>query len=155
MKEAWQRLGKALGLSKALEDEAAAIEAIKALIAGKDEQIKGLEADAADGKAYRDNLVSDAVKFAALLGEIADDEKAKKDEEEFLKTLPIARLKAQRDKHETKAREKFPTHAVFKGKDQTDKDSKGKDAEDKSKTTTGKKDYSSPADNELFKTVGM
>jgi len=154
MKEFLLKLGKVLGLSKALEDTDTAIDSIKNLLSEKDSRIKELEPQAADGKAYRDNLVADAVKFAALVGEVADDEKAKKDEEDFLKTLPIARLKSQRDKYEAKAREKFPTHSVFTGKDQTDREKRGKEGEQRSQETKGKKDFSRPEHNELFGTVG-
>jgi hypothetical protein len=127
---------------------------IKALAEEKDLRIKELEPLAADGKAYRDDLIADTVKFAALIGEVADDEKSKKDEEDFLKSVPIARLKAQRDKYEAKAREKFPTHTIFTGKDQGDREQRGKDAEKTSLDTKGKKDFSNPAHNELFGSVG-
>lgn len=136
----------------ATEDQIAA--GIKALVEEKDAKIKGLEPLAADGKAYRDDLIADTVKFAALLEEIGSDEKAKTDEETFLKSVPIARLKSQRDKYETKAREKFPTHTIFTGKDQSDREQRGKEGEQRNQETKGKKDFSSPVHNELFGTVG-
>ncbi len=135
----------------ATEDQVAA--GIKALIDEKDAKIRDLEPQAADGKAYRDDLIADTVKFAALLEEIGSDEKAAKDEADFLKSVPIARLKAQRDKYETKAREKFPTHTIFTGKDQTDREQRGKDGEQRNQETKGKKDFSRPENNELFGTV--
>lgn len=153
MKEFLAKLGKALGLSKALEEDGA-VDAIKAVIDEKNAKISELEPLAADGKSYRDALVADSVKFATLLGEIGDDEKSKKDEEDFLKTVPIARLKAQRDKYEAKAREKFPTHSIFTGKDATDREERGKEGERHSQETKGKKDYSRPENNELFGLVG-
>lgn len=136
----------------ATEDQVAA--GIKSLLDEKDAKIKDLEPQAADGKAYRDDLIADSVKFAALLGEIASDEKAAKEETDFLKTVPIARLKSQRDKYEAKAREKFPTHTIFTGKDQTDREKHAKEAGEKTTSATGKKDFTNPAHNELFGTVG-
>ena len=104
---------------------------------------------------FRSNdLIADTVKFAALLEEIGTDEKAQKEEADFLKTVPIARLKSQRDKYEAKARDKFPTHTIFTGKDQSDREQHGKEGEEKSQETKGKKDFTNPAHNELFKTVG-
>lgn len=156
MKEFLARLGKALGLSKALEEDTA-LEAVQSALGAKDAEVaelKKLEPQAADGKAYRDNLITDAVKFAALIGEIGDDEKEKAAETAFLSTIPISRLKSVRDKYEAKAREKFPTHAVFVGKDQKDREEHAKEAEGKAAETKGKKDFSRPEHNELFKTVG-
>jgi hypothetical protein len=136
----------------ATEEQVAA--GIKSLVEEKEAKIKELEGKAADGEAYRTDLVADAVKFASLIGEVADDEKAKKDEGDFLKTLPIARLKMQRDKYEAKAREKFPTHAVFSGKDQTDRETREEQAKGKSEDTSGRKDYTKAANNELFGMIG-
>jgi len=147
-------LGKTLATDIA---EEALLNEIKTLIAGKDAEIlelKKLEDLAADGKAYRDDLIADAVKFAVLLGEVKDDEKAKKEEEEFLKTVPIARLKSQRDKYEAAARAKFPTHATFQGKDQKNREERQDEGKDKSAETSGKKDFTRPEHNELFKSVG-
>jgi hypothetical protein len=156
MKELLARLGKALGLSKALEEDGAIDAVITALKAKDDEivKLKELEPLAADGKAYRDGLIADTVKFMTLLGEVKEDEKSRKDEEDFLKTVPVARLKAQRDKYETAAREKFPTHTIFTGKSQEEREQYGKQAEEKANTATGKKDFSRPEHNELFNTIG-
>jgi len=54
----------------------------------------------------------------------------------------------------TVGREKFPTHSVFTGKDQTDREEQDKKAEKKGKEATGRKDLTNPEHNELFKTVG-
>lgn len=148
-------IGSLLGKTLAVDtSEEALLNEVKTLVSGKDAKIKELEPLAEEGKAYRADLVADTVKFASLIGEIEDNEKAKKDEEEFLKTVPIARLKAQRDKYESRAREKFPAHAMFTGKDQGDREKQGQEAETKSKTVTGKKDFSRPEHNELFETTG-
>ncbi len=127
---------------------------IKSLLDERDTTIKALEPRAADGDAYRTDLVADTVKFAALIGEVEDNEKAKRDEEDFLKTLPIARLKSQRDKFETKAREKHPTSALFIGKDQSDREKREKEAGERSRETSGRKDFTRPEHNELFGTIG-
>ena len=148
-------LGSLFGKSLAVDtSEEALLSEIKTALGAKDAKIKELEPQAADGVAYRTDLIADTVKFAALIGEVADDEKSKKDEEEFLKSVPIGRLKAQRDKFETRAREKFPTHAIFSGKDQGDREKQTQEAETKTKTATGKKDFSRPEHNELFGTTG-
>ena len=140
-------------LSESITEEALLSE-VKTALSACEVKIKGLEGQAADGAAYRNDLISDTVKFATLIGEIEDNEKAKKDEEDFLKSVPIARLKAQRDKYETRAREKFPTHSVFTGKTTEDREQRGKEGEETSKTTTttttGRKDFSRPENNELF-----
>lgn len=148
-------IGGLIGKTLAVDiSEEALLNEVKVLLSGKDAKIKELEPLAEDGKSYRADLIADTVKFAALIGEVEDNEKAKKDEEDFLKTVPIARLKAQRDKYEARAREKCPTHAVFTGKDQGDREQRGKEAGEKTTTVTGKKDFSRPEHNELFATVG-
>lgn len=155
MKEFLAKLGKALGLSNALgEDQEAAIEAVKTAMAAKDAKIAELEPLADAGKAFQESLVADAVKFATISGAVADDEKAKKEEEEFLKSLPIGRLKMQRDRYEDAARAKCPTHATFKGKDEADRQQQTKSAEEKQKQTSGKKDFTDSSHNELLSLVG-
>jgi hypothetical protein len=129
-------------------------EGIKTLADESAAKIKALEPLAADGAAYRKDLVADAVKFGALIDEVPVDAEAQKKEADFLATFPIDRLKMLRDKYEAKAREKFPTHSLFVGKDQGDREQHGKEAGEKTETATGKKDFSSPSHNELFKTVG-
>jgi hypothetical protein len=137
----------------ATEDQIAA--GIKALNDEKDAKIKALEPLAEEGKAYRKSLVEDAVKFGSLIDEVPVDADAQKKESDFLATLPLDRLKMTRDKFETKAREKFPTHTIFTGKDQGDREDRSKEGEQRSQETKGKKDFSSPAHNELFGTVGQ
>lgn len=156
MKEFLAKLGKALGLSKALEEDNA-LEAVKSAFDAKDAEItelKKLEPLAEEGKAYRKSLVDDAVKFGALIEEVPGDADGQKKEVEFLATLPLDRLKATRDKYEAKAREKFPTHTIFTGKDQEDREKRGKESETKTKQATGRKDFTDPTHNELFGTVG-
>jgi len=145
-----------MGLKSLSHDatEEQVVAGITSLLDERDATIKALEPRAADGDAYRADLVADTVKFAALIGEVEDNEKAKKDEEDFLKTLPIVRLKSQRDKYEAKAREKHPTSALFIGKDQSDREKREKEASERSQETKGRKDFTRPEHNELFGTVG-
>ena len=160
MKELLEKIGKALGLKKALTEENLLEEVESALaqkdatIAEKNQEIEGLKTSAADGNAYRKSLVDDALRFGALIDEVPSDESGQKSEGEFLESLSIARLKATRDKYETRAREKFPTHSVFTGKDETDRQKQNHQAQQQGKQLTGRKDYTDPANNELLATVG-
>jgi hypothetical protein len=161
MKEFLQNLGKQLGLKKALTEEnalegiVAVVEEKDATISQKDQEIEGLKASAADGKAYRKTLVDDAIRFGVLIDEVPTDEDGQKSEQDFLASLPIERLKLTRDKFEKRARAKCPTNPVFTGKDESDRQQSNKDAgQQGKKTKSGRKDYSDPANNELFATIG-
>ncbi|NOQ51723.1 MAG: hypothetical protein GQ578_05860 [Desulfuromonadaceae bacterium] len=160
MKEFLKRLEKALGLKQALtEDNAldrivAQVEEKDTQLEAKNQEITGLKAAAADGAAYRKSLVDDAIRFGTLIDEVPTDEAAQKSESEFLTSLPIERLKSMRDKYETRAREKCPTDPVFIGKDEGDRQQQNNAAQQKGKQSSGKKDFTSAADNELFATVG-
>lgn len=156
-----QLLQKALGLKTALTEDnlvdqvEAVIEQKDATISEKDQEIEGLKAAAADGNAYRKALVEDAVKFGALIDEVPADEEGQKTETEFLTSLPIERLKAMRDKYEKRAREKFPTHSVFTGKDESDRQKQdGEGKQNAAQNKGGRKDYTDPGNNELFATIG-
>jgi hypothetical protein len=116
--------------------------------------LKELKASAADGVAYRDNLVKDTLKFGVLIKEVGEKAEEQTSEGDFLKTLPIERLKSQRDKFEKKAREDFPTDPMFKGKDESDRATDDLKGKKKKPPTGGKKDYSNPENNDLFETVG-
>jgi len=156
MKKLLALLGGILGKSFADDTtEEQAVEAVKGAIAAKETEVRAeLKTAVEDGKAFRKALVDDAVKFGALIDEVPTDADAQKKEADFLTGLPIDRLKMIRDKYETRAREKFPTHAVFAGKDQGDREKRGEQGKEKTKTATGKKDFTDPAHNELFGTVG-
>lgn len=156
MKKLLAMLGGILGKSFADETtEEQAIEAVKAALAAKEAEVRlELKTAVEDGKDYRKSLVDDAVKFGSLIDEVPSDAAAQKKEADFLATLPIDRLKGLREKYETRAREKFPTHAVFTGKDQGNRDEADKGVKEKSAAATGKKDFTSPAHNDLFATVG-
>ena len=151
MKEFLQKLGKVLGATFVEESW---IDDVKVLFAKKDAEIESLKADAANGKAYQKSLVDDTIKFGVLIGEVPADGEKQTAEVVFLKTLPIERLKSQRDKFEALAREKFPSDPMFKGKDEDDRtkaELKGKEKKPK----TGKKDYSTAEDNDLFDSIGQ
>ena len=160
VKDFLEKLSKALGLKQALtEDNALAriiaqVEEKDGQLTAKDQEIDGLKAAATDGKAYRKSLVDDAIRFGVLIDEVPTDEDAQKSESDFLISLPIERLKSMRDKYETRAREKCPTDPVFTGKDEGDRQDQNSQAQQKGKQTTGKKDFTSSADNELFGTIG-
>lgn len=150
MKEFLKKLSEKMG--KAFSEEQA-VDEIASLISEKDMKIRELEPHAADGKVYRKHLIDDVLKYGALIDEIPTDAEAQKKEAEFLNGWPIDRVKATRDKYETRARVKFPDMFTFKAKDETDR--QGKDKEGKrQQVITGKKDYTSPQHNELFETVG-
>lgn len=148
MKEFIEKLKKAF--SGKIFTEEGLLEEIKGLIAEKEDRIKVLEPEAADGRAYRKSLIDDAVQFGALLGDIGTDAEAQKKEADFMATWPIDRLKSQRDRYEKQAREKFPTDPTFKGKDETDRQRQAQAAP----KATGKKDYTTSEHNELFATIG-
>ncbi|GAB63097.1 MAG: hypothetical protein DWB56_06755 [Candidatus Jettenia sp.] len=150
MKEFLEKLARKLGKSFT---EERAVEEIVALISEKDAKITALESLAEEGRAYRKHLVDDVLRFGVMVDEIPADEEGQKKESTFINTWPIDRIKVLRDKYEVKAREKFPDKFTFKSKDEADRNEKGKEAE-KKKVKTGKKDYTSPEENELFETVG-
>lgn len=121
MKEFLKNLGGRL--KKDLTEENAADE-ISAIMADKDAEITSFRSLAEEGRAYREDLADDALRFGALTGEIPADAEAQKEEKAFLTGLPLKRLKSMRDKFEKDAREKFPDQFTFKGKDETDKQKK-------------------------------
>ena len=143
---------------KVLKEKQARLDALEAIdealadnnSAGK---IAELKAHAADGKAYRKNLVDDAVRFGALIGEVPTDAEAQKKEVEFIAAWPLERIKAMRDKYEAIARVKFPAQFIIQSKDEEDRKKLAAEAE-KHKIQTGRKDFTDPKNNELFATVG-
>ena len=87
--ESTEKIGKAEADIKKLQDEA-----------------KANESWVVAGKAFKDELVTDVIKYAGLLGLI---DKAKiEDETNFHKTLDIERLKVMRDTYSAKWAEKNP-----------------------------------------------
>lgn len=89
-----KKLGERLG--KDLTEENAA-NVISAAIIEKDAEITSLKSLAEEGRAYRKDLVDDALRFGALTGDIPTDAEAQKAEDIFLTGLPLKRLKSMRD----------------------------------------------------------
>lgn len=130
-----------------------AVEGIVAAI-GDDatvESVKKLKEDAADGTAYRKDLVDAAVKFGALVGEIKSDADSQKKEAEFIATWPIDRIREMKEKNEAKARLKFPDKFTIGSKDEKDRLKLAEEAERAAAQTSGKKDYTDPKHNELLR----
>lgn len=130
-----------------------AVEGIVAVI-GEDatvESVKKLKEDAADGTAYRKDLVDDAVKYGALVGEIKSDADSQKKEAEFIATWPIDRIREMKEKNEAKARLKFPDKFTIGSKDEKDRLKAAEEAERTAALTGGKKDYTDPKHNELLR----
>lgn len=151
MKEFLEKLKKVFG--KTFSEEGA-VEEIKQMLDEKDQKVRELTPLAEEGKAYRKSLVDDTIRFGTMIEEIKTDTEEQKKEAAFLETLPIERLKTMREKYEKTAREKFPDKFTFKGKDTNDRQKQGENAQQKQQQTTGKKDYTDPAQNELFATLG-
>ena len=130
-------LGKSFGDATG---EQALLDEVKSALSGKDTKITDLETEiktlkplAEEGKSYRDGMVGDTVKFLTLAGSVKSDADSQKKEADFLSTLPLDRLKTMKEKAESEARIKNPTHADFKGKatgTQADPDENRKSAVD-------------------------
>lgn len=118
LKRLSDKLGKTITEENALDDIAAAF-TDKA--AEKDAEISALKPRAADGEAYRKSLIDDTIRFGVLISEIPTDEAGQKAEEEFLKGLPIERLKGMKEKFEKRGRETHPDKFTFEGKTEADR----------------------------------
>lgn len=97
-------------------------------------KMTALQADAADGKAYRKRLVEDAVKAGVLLGEIKTDEASQKTETDFLMTVPIPRLEVMAGKSMAAARKQFPDKFELPASDQKTRE----DADTEAAAASGK-----------------
>jgi hypothetical protein len=94
------------------------------LIQQKDTEIEALKPKAADGDAYRRDMLADIGKFGALIGELPKEDAAQKTEMDFIVTMPIDRVKTMRDKYEAKAREMFPAQFIIQTKSEEEKKQK-------------------------------
>jgi hypothetical protein len=142
VKEFLLKLGIELGKAFS-EDVKQAIAEIKALIIGKDAEITaqktkiaeletsvaGLTPLAADGKAFRDGLVTDYVMAKAKLGEVAETAEAQKVVRDVAATYPIEFLKSEVKSLQERVAEKFPAEAQTKGDNRRDKSEDGKHTE--------------------------
>ncbi len=110
----------------ATEEQVAA--GVKALIAEKDAQIKALEKDAEEGKAYRNDLVTQYVTAKAKLGEVTE----KAEDQNQLKSVaagyPLDFLKGEIKHLQARVDAKFPAEHQTKGSD--GEEQRQKDASD-------------------------
>ena len=139
MNEFLKKLAKALGKVFS-DDEEKAVNEIKALIDEKETTITaqkskisemettiaGLSPLAADGKAFRDGLVTDYVTAKAKLGEVAETPEAQKVVRDVAVTYPIGFLKSEVKSLQDRVAEKFPDTPQTHGDDRRDKSTDGK-----------------------------
>ena len=151
MKEILKQLSEKLG--KEITEENV-VGVVADLLSEKDKEIKELKPHAEDGKAYRKHLVDDVIRLGAMIDEVSTEPDKQKEEEDFIATWPIERLKMQKDKYEARARKKYPDKFTFKSKDEEGRIAKEKEAEN-NKPKTGKKDFTDPKNNELINTAGV
>jgi hypothetical protein len=113
---------------------------IKTLIDEKDADITAKEARivelsplAADGKAYRDGLVTQYVAQKAKLGEVAETPEAQEKVKAVAAAYPIDFLKSEVEALEKRVAEKFPDKPQTKGDKRQDKSGDGESADWKKK----------------------
>ena len=130
-------------------DEDNVIEEVKGLIteaetkaqgdlAEKDKVIKTLEDEvkelkplAADGKAYRSELVEDYIKMKASLEDISEKEEDQEEARKVIEGYPINFLKNEREVLQKRMSEKFPDNPQTKGDTGRDKQGKPDGTDDK------------------------
>jgi hypothetical protein len=123
---------------------------ITSVLAAKDATIKALEPQAADFKAYKEKQVDEYIRLKTLLGEAGDSAEEKAPLKAAAAEFNMKFLDTEITNLLRRAKGKFPDGSVYAGKDSADREQHGKDGEDKSRTATGKKDFSRPENNELF-----
>jgi hypothetical protein len=96
-------------------------------IAEKDKRIAELTPLAADGKAYRDDLISKYVAAKAKLGEVVETPEAQDKVKAVAAAYPIDFLKSEVDALQKRVDEKFPAEPQLPGDARTDKSGDGKD----------------------------
>lgn len=99
----------------ATEEQVAA--GVKALIAEKDAQIKALEKAADEGKAYREDLVTQYTAAKAKLGEVAETEEAQKGLKAVAAGYPLDFLKGELKHLQARVETKFPAEHQTTGDD--------------------------------------
>ena len=109
---------------KSLEDRIKQLEPLE-------QKVEDLEPLAADGKAYRDGLVSDYVSHKAKLGEAAETPEAQGKIKAVVEKYPVDFLKEEVKHLQKRVEEKFPDEGQLKGDDRRDK-SNEKDDKNKS-----------------------
>lgn len=91
----------------------------------KDKRIAELSSQAADGKAYRDELVTQYVTLKAKLGEVGETPEVQVKVKSVANVYPIDFLKSEVDTLQRRVEEKFPAEPQTKGDDRTDKSEDG------------------------------
>ncbi len=107
---------------KALEDRVKQLEPLE-------QKVKDLEPLAADGKAFRDGLVTDYVALKAKLKEVAETPEAQKVVKDVAEKYPVEFLKQEVKHLQTRVEEKFPAEGQLKGDARRDKSNDGKSAQ--------------------------
>ena len=107
-------LQETIKIVKALEDKVKLLEPLE-------QKVKDLEPLAADGKAYRDSLVSDYVSLRAKLGEVAETPEAQGKVKAVVERYPVDFLKEEVKHLQKRVEEKFPCDPQLKGDDRRDK----------------------------------
>jgi hypothetical protein len=144
MKNLAMKLMKAFGKVFS-EDEEKIFDEIKAVVDEKDTRIAALTQDttakdakiteltplAADGKAYREELVTQYVTHKAKLGEVGEIPEAQKSVKDVAAAYPVDFLRSEVKLLEARVFEKFPDTGKLKGDNRTDKTRDGKDGQEK------------------------
>lgn len=112
---------------KALEDRVKQLEPLE-------QKVKDLEPLAADGKAFRDSLVTDYVALKAKLKEVAETQEAQKVVKDVAEKYPVEFLKQEVKHLQTRVEEKFPSEGQLKGDARRDKSAQGQKDKDEGKS---------------------
>jgi hypothetical protein len=100
---------------------------IKSLLEEKDARIKALEKDAAEGKAYREDLVKTYVASKAKLGEVAETPEAQEGMKQVAGSYPLDFLKSEIKHLQARVEAKFPADFQTKGDEGNDQREKSDD----------------------------
>lgn len=95
-----------------------------------EQKAKDLEPLAADGKAFRNNLVKDYVSLKAKLKEVAETPEAQDKVKAVVEKYPVDFLKSEVDCLQKRVEEKFPCDPQLKGDDRRDKSSQSDEKEE-------------------------
>ena len=122
-------------LKDALKDHAAkaAADEVGKAVKPLNDKIAELTSLAADGKAYRDGLITDYVTHKAKLGEVAETPEAQDTVKAVASAYPIDFLKSEVAILQTRVDEKFPDKGQTRGDDRQDKSKDGGEKKDYSK----------------------
>lgn len=127
MKEFLKKLSSALGKTFSEDSAETAVEQVKTLVAEKDAKIAELAPLAADGKAYREELVAGYVASRAKLGEVTEKTEDQESLKKVVSAYPIEFLKSESKILAQRVAEKFPTGSQLAGDPSRDKSAKAND----------------------------